>query len=187
MSKRRKLALPTNSRRGGPYELNSTYLDGHDVTYPYNKVFKFESGHTLEFNNTPNSEYIILRHAKGAMIAMDKDGNIQIDTGRLGTYKGNRKDTVAADCEVSIGGDYKLNVESNMEVRVGGSLKYVVEGDLEWQIGGGVTQTPFGPLSEQDQAENEALNKEQKDEPVDPEFQQKVDDLRRFYDEQGFV
>lgn len=183
MSRKRELGLPTNSRRGGPYEVDSTYLDEHDVTYPYNKVFKFESGHTLEFNNTPNSEYIILRHAKGAMITMDKDGNIQIDTGR----RGNRKDTVASDCEVSIGGDYKLNVESNMEVNVGGSLKYVVEGGLDWQIGGGVTQTPFGPVSEQDQAENEALNKEQKDEPVDPEFQKKVDDLRRFYDEQGFV
>lgn len=164
MSKK-KLGLPMNSRRGGPYELDSPYIDDHDVEYPYNKVFKFESGHTLEFNNTPNSEYVIIRHAKGSMITFDKDGNIMIDTG----LRGDRTDTVAGDFEVNIGGDYKLNVESDMEVNVGGNLKYVVEGDVDWEVGGGVTQTPFGPLSEEDQAENEALNKEQSDAPVDIE------------------
>lgn len=162
MSKK-KLGLPLNSKRGGPYELDSPSLDGHDVEYPYNKVFKFESGHTLEFNNTPNSEYIIIRHAKGSMITFDKDGNITIDT----SLRGNRTDTIANDLEVKIGGDYKLNVGGDMEVNVDGDLNYVVEGAVDWKVGGGVTQTPFDPLSAGDQAENEALNKEQSDAPID--------------------
>ncbi len=43
--------------------------------YPYNKVTETESGHILEFDDTPNAKRIHLRHATGNSIEWTDNGN----------------------------------------------------------------------------------------------------------------
>ena len=72
--------------------------------YPYNKVYKTESSHYKEYDDTPEKERIkeyhksetyweitndtfIIKHHSGSNITMDKDGNITIQAGGAGEVK----------------------------------------------------------------------------------------------------
>jgi hypothetical protein len=46
--------------------------------YPFNKVYQTESGHALEFDDTPDNERILLFHRKDTFIELHPDGTIQI-------------------------------------------------------------------------------------------------------------
>jgi len=46
----------------------------YDATYPYNKVFRTEGGHVVEFDDTPGKERINIFHKSGTYTEVDKDG-----------------------------------------------------------------------------------------------------------------
>ena len=45
---------------------------------PTNKVYKSNAGHLIEIDNTSGAETLRVTHAKGAVIAIDKDNNLSI-------------------------------------------------------------------------------------------------------------
>lgn len=51
-----------------------------DKNYPHNKVYKTESGHYQEFDDTEGNERIKLHHKSGTTWEIDKDGNVLINT-----------------------------------------------------------------------------------------------------------
>lgn len=55
-------------------EISSPY----SARYPYNHVKETESGHVIEFDDTPGSERIHIWHKKGSYIEIGPDGAIQV-------------------------------------------------------------------------------------------------------------
>jgi hypothetical protein len=90
----------------GPFELDPTYA----AKYPYNNVYESESGHVMEFDDTPKKERVHLYHREGSYIELQADGS--------GAFKivKNKNDT--------IGGNYSLYVQGNMTVEVDGNITF---------------------------------------------------------------
>ena len=46
----------------------------YSARYPYNHVYQSESGHILEFDDTPDNERVHLYHRAGTFIEIDSNG-----------------------------------------------------------------------------------------------------------------
>ena len=46
----------------------------YNTTYPYNRVFESESGHIMEYDDTPSNERIHQRHKTGTSYEIHPDG-----------------------------------------------------------------------------------------------------------------
>lgn len=118
---------------GGPEETNSSPEPDHEVKWPDNKVFKFSSGHTLEFNNTDSSEYIRVKHGKReTKLFMTKDGtlDVAVEGDMIQNVQGETK-LVTGSANTLINGDYFLDVKGDFTIRVGGTMKFELTESIE--------------------------------------------------------
>ena len=124
-------------------EINDLYVGGGDFgvplniapqrpsEYPFNDVNETQSGHVVEYDDTPGGERILIKHRKGAGVEMRADGSVVISavnnkvevTGGDQTviveghgnliYNGNLNLKVTGDYNVDVGGNYNVNVAGN--------------------------------------------------------------------------
>jgi hypothetical protein len=99
--------------------------------FPHSQVKETESGHVVEYDDTPGNERILIKHRTGAGVEMRQDGTVVVSatnnrievTGGDQTtivegngtivYHGNLDLEVTGDYNVNVGGDYNLTVEGN--------------------------------------------------------------------------
>jgi hypothetical protein len=99
--------------------------------YPHSQIKETESGHVVEYDDTPGNERVLIKHRTGAGVEMRQDGTVVVSatnnrievTGGDQTiivegkgtivYHGNLDLKVTGDYNVNVGGDYNLNVEGN--------------------------------------------------------------------------
>ena len=103
------------------------------------------AGHTIEYNDTPGSERIMIRHMNGDSINIGPDGSIIISGKRRidkaqedyflevknGTMKfeGNLTLDVTGDFNVNVGGEYNVNSAKKTEVVKKGPYVRTISGD----------------------------------------------------------
>ena len=103
------------------------------------------AGHTIEYNDTPGSERIMIRHTNGDGINIGPDGSIIISGKRRidkaqedyflevknGTMKfeGNLTLDVTGDFNVNVGGEYNVNSAKKTEVVKKGPYTRTIAGD----------------------------------------------------------
>jgi len=120
----------------------------YNAKYPYNKVMESESGHIMEFDDTPENERIHMYHRKGTYTEIDANGtqvNRIVGDGyyimeRNGyvfiggdcnlTVNGNVRILVQADAYIDVTGDTKVNMGGNAEFNVASNMKLNVGGEL---------------------------------------------------------
>lgn len=93
--------------------------------YPYNNAMESESGHALEFDDTPGQERVHLAHRKGTFIEIDKDGN-QVEKVVKDNYSlimGSDYVYVAGKCSITVDGDCNLQVGGNMNIGATGDVR----------------------------------------------------------------
>lgn len=143
---------------GGSFKEPSTPFA---AKYPYNHVFESEpkpgedvsdsdspsnSGHLLEFDDTPGAERVYLQHKKGNFIEWHPDG-IEVHKVQSERYviieeddhlhiKGDGILTVDGDWLIKIDGDCKLEISGDMKHNVDGDYKLTVGGDYKIDVGG---------------------------------------------------
>ena len=117
--------------------VGSDLVQGTDNEYGQFQEFVTPAGHSVEYNDTPGSERIMIRHASGTGINFGPDGSIIISGKR-------RNDAVAEN--------YVLSVSGQGELTFGGNLTIKCEGDFNLDVGGTFnvnaakyTQTVTGP------------------------------------------
>lgn len=106
--------------------------------YPFNRVHETESGHVIEYDDTPGSERICITHKTGSFIEMHPDGTVTAKSVNE-NYKlvqADNTEIVLAKNNVHVGSDYNLNIEGNMNLRV--------VGDVNWHTGGNWRQVTVG-------------------------------------------
>jgi hypothetical protein len=79
--------------------------------YPYNNALETESGHALEFDDTPGNERVHLAHRSGAYIEFDKNGS-RVDRVQKDNYT-----VVMGDDYIYISGKAAITVDGNFNLR----------------------------------------------------------------------
>lgn len=89
--------------------------------YPYNNVVETESGHAIEFDDTPGAERVHIYHRSGSYIewAANGDRTERIEKDKFTVVVGNDKVYIQGDVNVEIDGNY--NVDVTGDVKINGS------------------------------------------------------------------
>jgi hypothetical protein len=122
--------------------------------YPYNQVQETQSGHSIEVDDTPGGERILLKHrtgagvevrADGSVIIVSKNQKIEVTGGDHTTivegggeliYKGNLNLTVSGDYNVDVGGNYNLKIAGDKQEEIKGRHTKTVNRDQNYTIRG---------------------------------------------------
>jgi len=100
---------------------------------PYNNAKETESGHALEFDDTPNAERINLAHRTGTYIEMRPDGS------QAARVVGSNYEIIAGSDYVNIKGSCNITINGNANIKVGGNANLNVSGNLDETISGNHT------------------------------------------------
>lgn len=100
--------------------------------YPYNNALETESGHALEFDDTPGKERIHWAHRNGSYIEVDTNGNRveRVQKDHYTVVMGSDYVYIDGKCSVTVGGDCNLKVGGNMNIEVAGNYNLSVTGDI---------------------------------------------------------
>lgn len=135
------MALP----EGNFDELASPYA----AKYPYNKVMETESGHTVEYDDTPGAERISIAHKSGTFIEMHPDGSLVIRTigARHDITNGNQNE-FCNGYNLRIDTTGNIYCAGNYTFKTDGNMKFDVAGNVEWKVQGNVTETVQGKMTQ---------------------------------------
>jgi predicted chitinase len=164
----RKLNIPTAN--GGYYDQPQS---AYNTVYPYNKVMESESGHVLEFDDSPDGERVNLYHRKGTFIEIDpngtqvnyivgdgfwiteRNGNIFINGTANLTVSGPMNILCQGDANLEVKGqvdavfhnDANIGVAMDLNVAVGGDYNVLVEGNYNIEVGKTMNTRTIGTMS----------------------------------------
>jgi hypothetical protein len=138
------IKVPGGGTRNEPAE-------AYAAKYPYNHAEVTESGHVIEFDDTPGAERIHIMHRSGAFWELRADGSMFFKSPKNSdeTVLGNKFTYVKGAAGLTndgafnhlSGGAYTLEVASgNMTVDVkGGNLNLTVNGNVNQNVSGNMT------------------------------------------------
>lgn len=118
-----------------------------------NRIVTTASGHSLEMDDTPGNERILIKHNSGNGIELRPDGSMAVSAaGRVVSITGDQKIIIEGDTtvvyngnmDVEVAGDYNLNVRGNYNVNVGEDKAENVDGASRTTIDGNAGLTVKG-------------------------------------------
>lgn len=105
----------------------------YGTVYPYNNVIETESGHVLEFDDTPEKERIHLAHRNGSFQEWFPDGD-KVEKVTKNNYRivmGNDRVYIMGKCFITVQGNAEFSVEGNFDMKVGGTCNIRSEGTMK--------------------------------------------------------
>jgi len=90
----------------------------YNAVYPYNNVVETESGHAIEFDDTPGAERVHIYHRSGAYIewAANGDRTERIQKDKFTVVVGDDKVYIQGDVSVEVDGNYNLEVTGDVKI-----------------------------------------------------------------------
>lgn len=138
----RRLGVPLANNKGSWDQPHSAY----GAKYPFNNVTETESGHIIEYDDTPQHERIHLYHRKGTFMEIDSNGTkvtrivgdnyTIIDRNGFVSIDGDANVTVTGAANIYVRNDANIQVEGSTELKVGGSLNMGVAKDFNLAVQG---------------------------------------------------
>ena len=114
--------------------------------YGYNEVKLTDSGHTMEYDDTPTRERVRLQHRTGTFIEMHPNGD-EVHKVYGDGYEiviKNKNVLIKGVCNITVEGDSVLHVKGDSYSQVDGSVYQNVKGDVEQLVSGNCEQTIDG-------------------------------------------
>jgi hypothetical protein len=121
--------------------------DVFKAKYPYNQVIETESGHIIEYDDTPGAERINIQHRMGTFIEMHPNGDIRmrskdryeacknlrvtVDGNATVSVSGNSLTTVYGTTTLNSVGDLAINTTGNMDIAATGNITMKASGTLD--------------------------------------------------------
>ena len=143
----------------GPHEPEDAYAP----EYPYNKVRLTESGHIIEFDDTPGAERINIKHRTGSFIELRPDTSmrtrskerfdamtqwiVNVSGDATVSVGGNMTSTVQGDSQLAVGGNTYVDTKGNTTSRTTGSHYSYVKGSTIMQTTGNINVKTTGNLT----------------------------------------
>ena len=118
----------------------------YDAKYPYNNVMETESGHIVEYDDTPGAERIHIAHRNGSFTEWYPDGD-QVEKITKDKYSIVMKDDnvyIMGKCNITVQGNADVYVKGDTNLKVDGNLDMNVMGNVNETIGGSRTTTVSG-------------------------------------------
>lgn len=110
----------------------------YNSVYPYNHVFMSESGHVMEFDDTPNCERVHIYHKAGTYTEIDANGTEvkRIVGDKYEILERNGHLYVKGSVDVTIDGNHNVKINNAMNVEVIGNVKMNVTGNMDVDVAG---------------------------------------------------
>lgn len=105
----------------------------YNAQYPFNHVKETESGHIVEFDDTPGHERIHEYHRSGTFYEVHPDGT------KVTKIIGEDYEVVHKNKKVRVRGNVDLYVDGNTNLYVRGSVNGQVDEDMTWNVGRNIT------------------------------------------------
>jgi hypothetical protein len=103
--------------------------------YPYNRVIETASGHSIELDDTPNAERIMIWHKNGSYIQIAATSTTNKHTGdSYDIHDRNHHVYIKGNNLVTIDGDCHMLIKGNKVEEIQGDYKQIVHGNI--MIGG---------------------------------------------------
>lgn len=113
--------IPIARNAGKPW---SQPKSPYNAKYPYNHVQETESGHVIEYDDTPNNERMHWYHREGTFMEIDPNGTM------VRKIVGDGYEILERDGNIYIGGRANVTVEGNCNIYVKNNVNLQVDGDL---------------------------------------------------------
>jgi hypothetical protein len=101
------------------------------AVYPYNRVMETESGHVLEFDDTPGAERIHIYHRSGTFQEMHPDGSMVTHIDK------DAYEIVISDKNVYVKGSLNITADQDITLKAGTSV--TIEAGTDVKIKAGTT------------------------------------------------
>ena len=121
----------------------------YGTVYPYNNVMETESGHIVEYDDTPSKERIQIAHRNGSFTEWYPDGD-RVEKITKDNYSIVMKDDhvfIMGKCSITVQGNAEVYVQKNAEIKVDGNVNVKVGGNYNEQVGGTYTVQSGGNMS----------------------------------------
>jgi hypothetical protein len=121
----------------------------YGAVYPYNNVMETESGHLVEYDDTPGKERIHIAHRNGSFTEWYPDGD-RVEKITKDKYTIVMKDDnvyIMGDCNITVQGNAEVYVQKNATVKIDGNVEVEVGGNYNEQVGGTYTVESGGNMS----------------------------------------
>ncbi|MCK9369123.1 hypothetical protein M0R04_04145 [Candidatus Dojkabacteria bacterium] len=118
-------------------------LSQYGTVYPYNNVRETESGHIMEFDDTPGKERVHIAHRTGTFTEFAPDGS-RVDKIVRDNYQIVLKDNnvyIMGKCNITVQGDAEISVNQDAYLNIGGDVNFKVGGTVNGNVGGDVNIT----------------------------------------------
>lgn len=110
----------------------------YNTKYPYNQVLETESGHIMEFDDTPENERIHIYHKTGTFIEVDRNGTkvTRIVGDDYTILDRNGFVSISGNCNITVEGNANLCVKNDLNLEVNGNLNASITGNANWNVEG---------------------------------------------------
>lgn len=104
----------------------------YDSAPPYNRAFESESGHLMEFDDTPGKERVSIAHRKGTFFEMHPDGTkvSKVVGKNYEIFLDDNNIHVKGTCNITVDGNANIFVKGNTVEKVNGNYSLDVDGDI---------------------------------------------------------
>jgi hypothetical protein len=136
----RKMGIPLGPSGDGAGTWNQPQIP-YNAKYPFNKVIQTESGHVIEYDDTPHSERLHHMHRTGTFEEIDPNGTVVrrivgdnyeiVDRNGYISISGNSQVTIAGSSNVYIMNNSSLYVDGNVNMECRGNMSQNVCGDYK--------------------------------------------------------
>lgn len=133
-----KLARGENITR--PTRLGPEPESPYAAQYPFNRVYQTQSGHIVEFDDTPNNERINIYHKSGSYVEINKDGRM------VSKVMGDNYKIVVKDDQIHVNGNATLYVNGNDNITIKGNCNITVDGNCTITGKSSVSVNSSGPV-----------------------------------------
>lgn len=121
----------------------------YNAQYPYNQVFETESGHIVEFDDTPENERIHFYHKKGTFTEIDCNGTqvTRIVGDGYTILDRNGYVSVSGNVNITVEGNANVCVKNDLNLEVNGNLNAAITGNANWNVEGAWNVAAYGGAS----------------------------------------
>ena len=110
----------------------------YDSLYPFNHTYQSESGHVIEYDDTPNRERMHWMHSRGTFEEWDANGTAvrKIVGDSYEIYERNGFVHIKGECNLTVEGNANVMVKSNATIEVLGTTQGYFRNDFNAEVSG---------------------------------------------------
>jgi hypothetical protein len=124
-------------------------MSPYNTTYPYNHVYESESGHVVEYDDSPNNERMHWYHREGTFMEIDRNGTMvrKIVGDGYEIYERDGYVYIGGKCNVTVEGNCNIYVKNNVNLQVDGNLTADVHRTVTFNVAKNFNVTAGGVIN----------------------------------------